>query len=334
MSKKNVQTKTMKKCVLLSAIMAVIVVAATVLGIFFGFNAVPTLSDGKKVTVTVGQYLYATESSKNDVKSACDDAFADLHVLYCMDGDSGNDGELVYAFGKDEDVSAAVTALQATFDGWTGENGKYATHTLLVSVSDEKVVTATPDGYILRGAIACAVIAVLAFGYVTLRYQWRKGLVAGIATAAAMLCTSAILVLTRIPVSASAMYAVAASGLLTVISTLFFFNKVRKAQKEGDAKAAELVRGSVAYKETFFFAAVLCVAILLVCLPVGISAAWFALSTIVGLAVSVFLGVVYAPALFLPLQEREDELKASATKYGYKGAEKSEKTEVSALDNE
>ena len=142
-----------------------------------------------------------------------------------------------------------------------------------------------------------------------------------------MLVTGAIVILARIPVTASVVYAIMASAIVTIVTTLFTFNKLRDTLKseEKSSDAEELVASSIATKEIVIFTAILGGAILLVCIPAGVSAAWFALSAFIGVLVAAFIGLMFAPALYLPVQVAMNAKAASMTKHGYKGAKKAEK---------
>ena len=327
--------KVIKKGTLLSILLAVIVAAATVIGILFGFNPVATVADGKKVTINVEQYIYQADDAKDDIKAACDEAFKNNNVLYVIDADFGGDGEFVYAFKANENIDEAVKALQDKFADWTKEDSdKYPTNSIIVSASNEKVVVATAEGAVVRAAIAGVVLAVLAFAYVAIRYNWRAGIVVAISVAASMLVTGAIVILTRIPVTASVVYAIMASAIVTIITTLFTFNKLRNTLKseEKSNDAEELVVSSIATKEIVIFTAILGAAILLVCIPAGVSAAWFALSAFIGVLVAAFIGLMFAPALYLPVQVAMNAQAASTTKHGYKGAKKAAKAVASQAE--
>ena len=320
--------KVIKQKTLLSILMAVIVAGATVIGILFGFNAMPTIDGGTKVTINVEQYLYQTESAKKEIKDLCDETFEKNGVDYVIEGDFGGDGEFVYAIKDDKNLDKAVTELKATFADWTKEDSdKYPTNSIIVSVSSEKVIVATAEGAVVRAAIAGAVIAVLAFAYVAIRYNWRAGVVVAISVAASMLVTGAIVILTRIPVTASVVYAILGAAIFSIVTVLFFFNKIRAAVKneERASDAEEFIVSSIAVKETAIFAGILGGAILLTCIPAGVSGAWFAVSAFVGVLVAAFIGLIYAPSLYLPIQKTMDAQAAIATKYGYKGAKKAEK---------
>lgn len=320
----KILAKLVKKGVLLSIILAVIVAAAAVVTLLCGINDMANISSGKKVVVTIDPVLYNTETAKEEIEAACDGAFKGN--LYVIKGDNGNDGTLVYAFKSGEDVSAAVAQLKATFADWTKDDGKYATHSLTIAVTNESVMAKYAEGYFLRAAIAGVVLVVLAFAYVALRYNWRMGLVAAIAPVASVFITGALVVLTRIPTSASIMYALMTSAVVAVITVLFNLNKLRTALKSEEASkdVEELIVSSVAVKETAILTAVLGVAVLLVGIPAG--AAWFALSAFIGVVAAAFVGLIYAPAICLPMQKAIVAQAASATKSGYKGAKKAEKS--------
>ena len=307
---------------IITVVLAVVLVAATVVGIIFGFNPDATVADGKKVTVTVDSVLYQAEGSKKEIKKVCDDALDG--ALYFIDGDNGDSGEFVYAFKADANVEKAVEKLQTTFADWTKDGGKYESLTITVTETQEKVVNNLPEFFVLRGAIAATVFAVLAFAYAAFRYNWRRGLVAGIAVAVSMLLTGAIVILTRVPVTTSVLYAILTAGLLTAITVLFSLNKLRETEKSEEAPTdpAELVISSIAWKETIIFAAILGVAILACGIPAGASGAWFAVSAFIGLIVAAFMGLIYVPALCVPVQQAIKLKAESATKHGYKGAKK------------
>lgn len=317
--------KVIKKGALLSIILAAIVAVAGVIGILFGVNDMANVASGKKVVVTIDPVLYNMETAKDEIEAACNDAFKDC--LYDIEGDNGNNGQLIYAFKTNADVSKAVAELQATFDSWTADDGKYATHSLTVAVNNESVMARFAEGYLVRAVIASAVLVVLAFAYVALRYNWRMGLVAAISVAVSVFLTSAIVVLTRIPTSVSIVYAVVISALASIITVLFNLNKLRAALRNDNAEqdTEKLIVSSVAVKEIIIFTAILGAAVLLVGIPAGAAAAWFALCSFIGVAVAAFVGLIYAPALCLPMQKAIAAKEASATKYGYKGAKKGEK---------
>ena len=187
-----------------------------------------------------------------------------------------------------------------------------------MSASAEVATASLAEGYVLRAAIAGAVLAVLAFVYVAIRYNMSAGITAGVSALVGMLLSAAIIVLTRVYVTASAAYAIAMAGLMTVAMTLFTLNNVRSAKKEG-ATTEEAVMQSVAAKEVLYTAIVVAVGMLLVGILGKTGGAWFAASALIAIAASVLVSLFFAPAVYLSLQTAAD---GKPAKEGYVGAKK------------
>lgn len=334
----KILAKTVKKGMLLTVIITVITVASIVIGAIFGFNGL--ISDNKSLTVAIrGGVAY--ETRLDDLQAECEKEFGDLKAKYVVKGEvSGVPSELVFVFNKKADLSEAQKALEAKFEieDVTTINAKWSGVEIKVSSASEEVVGVMPHLYILRTAIACVVFAGLVFGYATLRYKWQIGAVAGIATAVSMALTTAIVVLTRVLVTPAFAYTVAVSGLLTAVLVLFGAHKVKTAVKEGEAEGKsveELVVSSIPVKEILIASAGLGIAVLLVGILGQTVSAWFAVSALIGILVSAFIGLAFAPAIYLPLKVWSD---ARPAKNGYKGAKKAvnevEKKEEVAEDDE
>lgn len=146
-----------------------------------------------------------------------------------------------------------------------------------------------------------------------------------------MCLTSGIIVISRVLVTSTVMYAIIGSALLTVIAVLLTFNKLRanlKSESASEKSVEELVVSSVAVKETLLFGGLLGGALFLVGILCGSAVAWFSLSAVIGLAVAVLLGIFYAPAVYLPLRKCADKIAANNPKSGYKAVKaKKEKKE-------
>ena len=315
----KILAKLVKKWAFLSGLIVGLVIAATIVGIFLGFNGMTNVSGGKKVTVTIDPVLYKNESVLNEIEDICDDAFGGAtHVIKGDNG--GEDGQFIYAFNANENVDAAVEKASNAFAKWTED------YSITVVVSKESEVATIAEGYVVRAAIAGVVLSVLALVYAVIRFK-KIGLLAGVAPLAAMLLTGAIIIVTRIPSTVSVAYAIMLSGLVAAIFAIFYLNKLNSAAKsEGAAKSAEeIVVASIPVKEGLIFAAILGVAALAVCIPAWGSAAWLALSAFVGILVATFIGLVFTPAISLPVQQAIVAKAAAETKHGYKGAKKGEK---------
>ena len=321
-----------KKWTLWSIIIAVVLIAAVALGIVFGgFNGATSMDDAKTLTVTMNKLVYNTQLEK--VEEICENEFGSLKYVAEKKGEmSGDDSEIVYVFDADADLAALEEALNAKFEAATngGElNGSF----ISVTTNEEAVVSTLAKDVVLRGVIALAVFAVLAFAYVSLRYKLDMGIVAAICVVLSGALTAAIAMIVRIPVTASLVYVICVSALMTAVTVLLTFNKIRANAKAEEAiSAEELVSSSVASKEICKLVWLTGGAIVLVGVVSGVASLisagvlsttfWFAVQAVVAVLVAWFMGVVYAPALYLPFKAAEDEKNEGKTKTDYRGAKK------------
>ena len=300
----------------------IVLVAAVLVGVLFGFNKATSLKDAKTLTVKLNTYAYNT--LLDEVEAECEKVFEDLDLSYVQHSEmSGDSCELFYVFDAAETkLEDAASALKTAFDN----NEKLEGSSFEVGTASEEVVASIAKGYVLRGVIAGVVFAVLAFVYVALRYRLDMGIHTAVCALGAMVVTTALLLLTRIPVTSACAYVIAIAGFFTVVANLFTMNNIR-AKKDENADAEELVSSSVAVKE-ISIGAILCAgALVLIALAAIIAAGginnvvWFALAAILAVGVSAFFGLVYAPALYVPLKVWADKVEAEK-ETGYKGAEK------------
>ncbi len=310
----KILNKTVKKWTLTSVILGVVLAVAIVVCALFGFNKYVTLKDSKTLTVSMNQYAYLTKL--DDVKADCENAFGDAKAKFSIAGEmSGDESEIVYVFDEDVDVASIKTALETTFATKTAEGGAWAGSFINVSASAEKANTVLAKHYALRTAIAGVVFTVLAFAYVSIRYGLNKGIVTAVCTALGMLMTASVIVLTRVSVTASVAYVITLAGILTAVMTLLTMNKLRSAEKEN---ADTDIVSCIAVKEVLSTAIVLGVAVLLVGIFGKTAGIWFAVSALIGVAVSTAISLLYAPALYLPLKSASD----AKPKSEYVGAKK------------
>lgn len=332
-------TKSVKKVTLLSVILAIILAAAIVVGTLFGFNKDATVKGNQ--TVTISTYNY-NEAYLDDIKSDCEDFFDDS-TLYEMESDVlyGDMNEYVYVFSADADLEETVAALKAHFEARKADPAdELCINDVEINITwhKESNVSYLANGYVCRAIVASVVFAVLAFVYVSLRFRrWDMGLLVALAIALGIGFTTALIALVRIPVTASTVYAIAGAGLLSAITAIMTLHRVRLASKEESTKnksAEEIVVDSIAWKEIVSLCAIVAIAILLAGVLVGKAGIWFALSALVGIAVSAFVGILYLPAVCAPLKAKVDAKIADKT-VRYKGAEKtSTKTKKAAKKEE
>ena len=307
----------MKNVTLLSVIMAIVLAVSIVITAIFGVNYAATVSDQNTLTVTMNRYVY--DNKLDDVKAVCEKEFKKLSVEYTYNGEmNGDECELVYVFDKTAKLDDVKASLKATFAEEIKDDGDFSGAFIEVSTANERLQTKIPVSYAVRAAIAVAVFAVLAFIYVALRYRLYMGVTVAIAILLSAVMTTAVVLLARIPVTSSVIYAVVISSVLAAIFTVLTLNKIRSNTEE--LSAEEKVYASVATKEITAITTALGASLVLVGAIATWSVRWFAICALVGLLVSALIGLVFVPAMYVPLQKAED--KASArSKSGYIGAE-------------
>lgn len=330
---------TKKLALILSAVLAAILAAGIVLCALLGFNS--SIKDIKNVHVDIEYYTY--HESGDTVKGICNETFAlaglelaDEQIsekIVVVDNQSYVMGyDIVYVFDKDTSIDLLRDVKKAIDTKLESEG--FVDKMITVTTQEVNVVGATAKNYVGRGLIAMLIFAVASVLYVWFRYKLFAALYMLGSNLLTMGLTTAIIALTRIPVTPSVAAAIAASVLFSAVTALMFFNKLRAAQSEESAAeklAEEIVSSSIAWKETTVFAALM-TAVLLITICVGRSTiAWFSLSAMIGVHVAAFISLVYLPATFVPAKKLADKIAAKKAS-GYKGAKKGEKAKKS--DNE
>ena len=310
-------SKSCKKATLFTVILTVILAAALVVGVMFGFNKGAAVGDNKSLTVSMDQIVYDTEMF-DEVKAECEKVFNGAKVEYEIDGNmDGYDREIVFVFNSEADVTAMQNALRTRFGELTKEGAQWYGYEFDVMGSAETTIDFVAEGYVLRAIIAGVVFAVLALAYAWVRFKWTGGLVVMLCTFFAMAGTAAIVVLARIPVTASALYAVMISAFFAAAAALLNLNKVEAAKKAGEEKPC-----AVAKNATLTLCLVSAAAILLAGGLSGMANLWFAVACVVGIALALFLGLAYAPAVNAALAPVAAAKEAAKDKFSYKGAKK------------
>ena len=312
---------TVKKRTLLSIVIGAVIVLAIVLTAVLGVNKAATLDDCNTLTITVNTYAY--EGKREEIVEICDKEFENQGVDYNLIkyGEmTGDDCEIVYEFASDVELAESKKALTQTFDALTaGEwNGSFIT----VSVGSEKSQSGLATAYAWRAAIAVGIFAVLAFVYVALRYQLNMGILTAVSALVSSVLAAAVLLLVRIPLTNSFVYVVALAAPVTATFVLLTMNKLRGALKEkSELSNEELITENVAVKEASWIAVLGGVSLILVGAIATAAVRWFAVCALIALVVSFFVGVLVAPAWYLPIKNAADKKAASRSKNGYVGAE-------------
>ena len=295
-------TNCVKKGTLWSVIVVIVIAVGLVLGAVCGFNTNETLKDSKTLTVTVNRFAYNTQL--DEVEAVCEDAIGDLKVLYEYKSEmSGDDCEIVYVFDKNADLTNVESNLKKAFAEQTAENGSLAGAFISVSAASEDVSTILAKAYVLRAVIAAVVIAVLAFAYVALRHSLGMGIVAAASALVGAGLTSAVLLITRIPVTSAVAYVVAVGAMMSLVVTVLTLNKAH-----ANMKAEEPIEETVVASTPVCTIASLAILVSAAMLLVGVFswigagaftvATWFAIASILAMAIAAFVGIIYTPALY------------------------------------
>ena len=310
-------SKTVKKTALWSVIIAIVLAAAIVVCALFGFNQNIAMKDRKALTVSLDSYTYNTQL--DDIKG---DLVEQLGAEYTLEGTmSGLTSEVVFVFEKGADVAALKTKAESYLATKLANTG--ANYSVSASVEDATVSLA--KGFVLRAAIASVVLALLAFAYVSLRYNLASGIATGVSALLSMLLAASVIVLARVYVTSSVAYAITLGGLLATAMTLFTLNNVRAAEKEGVAE--ETVASSVAVKEVLYAAVVVAVGMIAVGVLGKTNGIWFAVSALIAVVTAVFVALFFAPACYLSLKTVFD---SKLVKGSYVGAKKTSTKEKKA----
>lgn len=318
--------KTVGKVKLLSLIVAVIVALGVVIAAVFGFNSSLVSADKQYLTVEMNRITF--KNDKESVETLCEDKFAEFDVCYLEKIEaelSGDSAQIVYVFDKEADLTQVKAGIVSNANA---ENG------IVVSLNEADVIGNVADGYFVRNSIACAVFAVAAIVYVSLRYKLNMGLTLGASLIASVGLTVALVAFTRIPVAYSFIYVLAAALLLTSIMNLVSFNKLRenaKADSFKDLSAEEAVASSVAVKETLILAGSLAGALVVLgglTAAFGVwNVAWFALLSLIATVCSAAVSLIFTPALYASLKKVADKKAAERARYDYKKPAKQDKDE-------
>lgn len=316
--------KKVRNVKILSICLAAILAFAVALGVLLGskgcgvWNTSKYLKDANTLTISLSNYAYS--SQMDELEDYCEDIFEEKGVSYAyvMKGEMGGaDSEVVYVFASDVALEEVQKAVQEKFDNL--KEGAWNGALVKVAANDTEVINSVAKGYVLRGIIAAVVIAVLVFAYTFLRHNLNMAITAGVSTVLGTALTVALTIITRIPATVSIAYVIAVSGLLTAVTTVMTLAKLRANESKEYEKAEDYVADSIAVKEILSLTAVLGGALVLVGAIATPIVRWFALLAILAVLAAAFIGLIYAPALYLPFKKAADR---SPAKDGYIGAQK------------
>ena len=237
----KILTDTVKKTAVWTAVLTYILAVAVALGIVFGmkgygvFNKSATLDNSKTLTVSMNQYAYLT--SLETVEDACEEVFGDLNVVYEMNGEmSGDESEIVYVFKEKVNLRKVEENLENKFAEMQKEGGALEGTSITVATNSEKTVEVLAKDYALRVVISAMVMVALVYIYAAIRFGIGKGVLAAIGTFYSIALTAAVVLLTRIPVTASVSYVFGAAGMFGAVISMLSLNKIKATEKMEELK--------------------------------------------------------------------------------------------------
>ncbi len=300
---------------IISLILGVVLALAVAIGVLgevvgFGmFKQDALLKDTQTLTVSINQYVYITEEKLDKVETECKKVLDEYGIVYEMKGKmSGDVSEIVYVFGKDAELAEAKVSLESALAALTGADGALSGSTVLVALNSEDAIATLANHYVLRGVIAGAVLVALVFAYVAIRYGLYMGIVGGASTLVGTLLTVALIILSRIPVTASVIYVIAVGAILSAVMSVIALNKIR-----GEKEVLP------ACNEILTLAALLGAGIVVILAVATMGVRWFALLSLLALFAATVVSLLFVPALYAPFKVALDNKPVEGA---YVGAEK------------
>lgn len=308
---------------LLSILTAVIVAAGVVCLAVFGYSTNTTNDDVTALTVRVNQYAYSQHL--DTLEGVADGFFGEKGVdyEYAMKGEMlGDESEIVYVFDKNVTFTQAqISELQAKFDALTAtdNDSPLAGSSVKVSVNSEKALDRLPGEGLLRTVIAAVGFAVLACLYLAVRHHYASGVTLFVSLGVGAALTSALVLITRMPITGNLLYALFFNLLFTAVCVMFTLNNVRKTAKEDKKIDAEsLINSSVAVGQVTGFAVAAVVALVLLGAVATSAVRWFAAIALLSVVAGVFASLLFAPAFYLVVKKFADAKDAQRARYDYK----------------
>ncbi len=308
---KQVTKKSLFVCLVISLVL--IVAGAFMFG-FLGFNADSTGSDYTVVQVSDFSFSIRSEETQQQLTDFCSEEISKTY---------------------------SVSGVEQFTDTSTGEV-LIISDTNTITVTYHDLVNRPYTQYIWRTAIGAAVVLVILFAYVAIRFKVGMGVATLVAAVHDMAVTLAVVALLRIPAGVSLIGAVAAALLLSAAMNMFVYGRMRKDFRSDEMKAlpareavAASVRGS---RKGVFTIAVAAAAFIIILGVVGIFTAFdltsFMLSALIAVVASTYSSLLLSPAIYACIKEKSDANRAKKAKYDYASEKKRTKDAKAAAKAE
>lgn len=319
---KQVSKKNLLVCLIVS--LALIIAGAFMLG-FLGFNTDSSASDYAVIEVSDISFTVRDESVIDSVSDFYSGRIEDLglsvsDVKYSEEISTGSG---IYAFYVSGEAPAAeeLETLRAAID----EANISGVTSQAITVTYHEAVDQPYSGYIWRTAIGAAVVLVILFAYVAIRFRVGMGVTSLIAAVHDVAITFAVVALLRIPAGVSLIGVVAAALLLSIVQNMFVFGRMRRdfrSEEMKDLPAREAVALSIKGSRKGVFTIAVAAASFIVILGVigvfiGFDLASVMLSALIAVVASTYSSLLLSPAIYACIKEKSDEHRANKARYDY-----------------
>ena len=324
-----------KKFTALFAVSCFVIILGVILYAIFGFNTAPDKPKSYTIEVKYG-IMVEIGDKEEKLETLCEDTFKANGLSFTaketnsiVDSSSlteTTDTIITYTFAGNTDYAKLTAAAKAVNDA-VASSADFDVQDDDIFASAHALTSERFYTPAWRGAIALAVAAIVALGYVCIRYGVSCA-VAGLACCAHdALFTLAVFAIVRFPVFAAApvLYA-AAAAFVSVFLWVMLAGKLREGFKEEGANAEDVVRGTVkaSQKTLVILAATFAVAVLIAGVIGSTGTMLFVLPMLLGIAVPVYSTLFLGPEILLPIRKAFDKRRADK-KGGYVGKKKAEK---------
>lgn len=310
--------------------LAIIIAGAFIVG-FIGFNADSTQRNSTVVEVSDFAYSSHDETVQKELYDFCRGEIGNKYTVIDYTLLEGQTGGAILQFVVSGQPDAAFCAslksaiVAQNMEGVSSE---------LVTVSSHVLENAPYYNYIWRTAVAAAVVAVILFAYVAIRFRLGMGTATLIAAVHDVLVMLALVTIFRIP-SGVALAGVAAFGLLlSAVVNMLVFGKMRrdfKSEEFKDKPAKEAVAQSLNGSKGLVLGLSIALAVVVIVLGIigaviGTDLTFLMVAALISILVSAYSSLLLAPSLYALIKEKSDAVSAEKAKYNYSSDKKKDKS--------
>lgn len=325
------KTVSKKSLILYLAISLVVILVGAILFGVFGFNADSTVKDYTVIEVSDSGYMSLQDKFRTDLDDLCKAEIEKSGLKIKEDSyiESTSVGGILSYTVTGEGAEAFVSELQTAIDNAQIDGVQDAS----VIVTYHEVENAPHYEYIWRTAIGAAVVLVILFVYVAIRFNVGMGVTSFVAALHDVIVTLAIVALLRIPAGVGLIGVAAITLLLSAFLNLMVFGKMRKDFRLEERKgmpARDAVALSVKESTKTILTAIVLLAAFVVVFGVigviiGFDMASFMLGMLMALVVTTYSSLFLSPAIYAAIKERSDANRAEKAKYNYDSEKKRQK---------